>query len=72
MNSKYQILAYNNALYGNFNSDNEKIHYTLTNSMIHNSLDVKKKWIMKILYILLPQVKTFTLQVYSKINIKKN
>jgi hypothetical protein len=43
MNSEYQILVYNNALYGNSNSDNEKIHYTPTNSMIHNSLNAKKK-----------------------------
>jgi hypothetical protein len=42
MNSESQIFTYNNASYDNSNSDNEKIHYTQTNSMIHNFLDVPK------------------------------
>ncbi len=59
MNSKSQIL--NNASFDNFDFDNEEIHCTLTNSMINNFLDAPKNWIMKILYIILSQVKTFTL-----------
>jgi len=42
MNSKFQIHTYNNASFDNFNSDNEEIHYTPTNSMKHNFLDVPK------------------------------
>ncbi len=37
MNSKSQILIYNNA-----SSDNEEIHYTPIDSMIHNFLNVPK------------------------------
>jgi hypothetical protein len=72
INSESQIPIYNNASSDNFNSNNEKIHCTPTNSMIHNCLNVLKIWIMKIVYILLPQVKIFTLLVYLKINIQKN
>jgi hypothetical protein len=36
MNSEFQIPIYNNASSNNFDSDNEKIHCTLINSMIHN------------------------------------
>jgi hypothetical protein len=42
MNSKYQILTYNNASSDNSDFDNEKIHYTPTNSMIRNFLDAPK------------------------------
>jgi hypothetical protein len=35
MKSKYQIPTYNNASFSNSDSDNEKIHCTPTNSMIH-------------------------------------
>jgi hypothetical protein len=42
MNSKSQIPIYNNASSDNSNFDNEKIHCTMTNSMIHNFLDAKK------------------------------
>jgi len=42
MNSKSQIPTYNNGSSNNSNSNNEKIHYTPTNSMIHNFLDVPK------------------------------
>jgi hypothetical protein len=31
----------------------------------------QKQWIMKILYIIFPQVKTFTLYIYLKISIQK-
>jgi hypothetical protein len=57
MNLESQISIYNNAS-NNFNFEYEKIHYTPTNSMIHNFLDVSK---MKILYIPLPQIRIFTL-----------
>jgi hypothetical protein len=39
MNSKSQILTDYNASSNNYNFDNEKIHCTLTNLMIHNFLD---------------------------------
>jgi hypothetical protein len=42
MNSKSQIPIYNNASFDNFNSNNEEIHCTPTNSMIHNFLDAPK------------------------------
>jgi hypothetical protein len=42
MNSKFQVLAYNNASSDSSNSDNEKIHYTPTYSMVHYFLDVPK------------------------------
>jgi hypothetical protein len=42
MNSEFLIFTYNNASFDNFNSDNAKIHYTPTDSMIHNFLDVPK------------------------------
>jgi hypothetical protein len=42
MNSESQILIYNNASSDNSNFNNEEIHYTLTDSMIHNFLDVPK------------------------------
>jgi hypothetical protein len=42
MNSKSQIHTYNNASFDHFDSDNEEIHYTPTNSMKHNFLDVPK------------------------------
>ncbi len=61
INSKSQLLTYNNASSYNSNSNNEKIHCTPINSKIHNFFDAPKNWIMKTLYILLPQVKTFAL-----------
>ncbi len=61
MNSKSQLLTYNNASSYNSNSNNEEIHCTPINSKIHNFFDAPKNWIMKTLYILLPQVKTFAL-----------
>ncbi len=36
MNSKFQILIYNNGSFENFDSKNEEIHYTPKTSMIHN------------------------------------
>jgi len=42
INSEYRISTYNNASSNNFDFDNEKIHYTSTNSMIHNILDAPK------------------------------
>jgi len=57
MNLKSQISLYNNA-FNNFNFEYEEIHYTPTNLMIRNFLDVSK---MTMLYIPLPQVKIFTL-----------
>ncbi len=42
MNSKFQICTYDNASSDNFDSNNEKIHYTLTYSMTHNFLDAPK------------------------------
>jgi len=35
MNSESQIPIYNNASFDNFDSDNEEIHCTLIDSMIH-------------------------------------
>jgi hypothetical protein len=61
MNSKFQIPIYNNASSNNSNSNNEEIHCTPTNSMIHNFLDAPEIMDYKILYILLPQIKTFNL-----------
>jgi len=57
MNSKFQIPIYNNASFDNFDFDNERIHCTPTNSMIRYFLDAPKKWIMNIIYILLPKSK---------------
>jgi hypothetical protein len=51
---KFQIPIYNNASFDNFDFNNEETHCTPTNSMMHNFLNVPKKWIMKIFYILLP------------------
>ncbi len=42
VNLKSQIPAYNNASSDNFDSDNEKIHCTPIDSMIHNFLDAPK------------------------------
>jgi hypothetical protein len=42
MNSQFQIPIYNNASSNNYNSNNEKIHCTLANSMINNFLDAPK------------------------------
>ncbi len=42
MNLESQIPIYNNASSDNSNSNNEKIHWTTTKSMIHNFLDVQK------------------------------
>jgi hypothetical protein len=39
MNSKFQILTYNNASFDNSNSNNEIIHCTPIDSMINNFLD---------------------------------
>jgi hypothetical protein len=53
MNSKFQI--FNNASFENFDFNNEKIHCTPTNSMIHNFLDVpKKKDNENIIYFIVP------------------
>ncbi len=51
MNSKSQILTYNNASSNNFDYNNEKIHYTTTNSMIHNFLNAPKIMDYEKLYI---------------------
>jgi hypothetical protein len=42
INSESQISTYNNASSNNSNYDNEEIHCTPTNSMIHNFLDAPK------------------------------
>jgi len=42
MNSKSQILTYNNISFDNFDFDNEKIHCTPTKSMIHEFLNAQK------------------------------
>jgi hypothetical protein len=42
MNLEFEIPIYNNASSDNFDCDNEKIHCTPTNSMIHNFLDIPK------------------------------
>jgi hypothetical protein len=42
MNSKFQIPAYNNASSNNFDFNNEKMHYTPTDLMIHNFLNASK------------------------------
>jgi hypothetical protein len=42
INSEYRIPSYNNASSNNFDFDNEKIHYTSTNSMINNFLNAPK------------------------------
>jgi hypothetical protein len=42
MNLEFQIFIYNNASFDNTDFDKEKIHCTLTNSMIHNFVNVPK------------------------------
>jgi hypothetical protein len=42
MNSKSQIPTYNNASSNTFDFDNEEIHCTPTDSMMHNFLNVQK------------------------------
>jgi hypothetical protein len=42
MNLKFKISTYNNASSNNFDSNNEKTHYTPIDSMIHKFLDVRK------------------------------
>jgi len=42
MNSKFQILTYNNASSNNFDFNNEKMHYTPIDSMIHSFLNAPK------------------------------
>jgi hypothetical protein len=42
MISESQIPTYNNASFDHFDFNNEKIHYTPTNSMKHNFLDAPK------------------------------
>jgi hypothetical protein len=69
MNLKFKIPTYNKTSFDNYDSHNEKRHCTPIYSMIHNFLPVPKKWIVKILYILLSQVKNFVLWVYLNINI---
>jgi hypothetical protein len=61
MNSKSQIPNYNNASSCNCDFDNEKIHYTLTYLVIDHFLDAPKIMDYENIYILLPQIKTFTL-----------
>jgi len=55
MNLESQIPIYNNASFDHFDFNNEKLHCTPTYLMRHKFLDVKKKWIMKILYIHCPK-----------------
>ncbi len=43
MNLEFQIPTYNNVSFDNSNSNNEKIHCTPINSMIHKFLDVPKR-----------------------------
>jgi len=69
MNSKSQMFTYNNASFDNFDFDNEKIHCTSIDSMIHNFLDVPK--IMdceNIIYFIAPS-QNFHLFDLLKINI---
>jgi len=47
MNSKFQIPTYKNASSDNSDIGNEKIHYTLIVSMIHNFLNEKKNRLSK-------------------------
>jgi hypothetical protein len=61
MNSKPQIPTYNNASFDNFNFDNEKIHCTPTNSMIHNFLNVPKIMDYENTIYCITQIKIFTL-----------
>ncbi len=42
MNSNFLIPTYNNASFDNFDFDNEEIHCTPIDSMIHNFLNVRK------------------------------
>ncbi len=42
INSNFQLPTYNNARFDNFDFNNERMHYTPTNLMIHNFLDVPK------------------------------
>jgi hypothetical protein len=42
INSNFQIPTYNNARFDNFDFNNEKMHYTPTNLMIHKFLEVSK------------------------------
>jgi hypothetical protein len=58
MDLEFQIFNSSDASFDNFNFDNEELHCTTTNLMIHNFLESPKKWIMKILY--MPQVNIFT------------
>ncbi len=72
MNSKYQILIYDNASSDKFNFNNNKIHYTPTNSMIHNFLDVPK--IMNydnIIYFVAPSQNFHPLSLFKYKNSKK-
>jgi len=61
MNSKSQIPTYNNASFDNFNFDNEKIHYTTTNLVIHYFLDVPKIMDYENIIYCIIEVKIFTL-----------
>jgi len=61
MDLKSQIFNYNDASFDNFDSDSEKLHYTPTNSMIHNFSEIPKLMDYEILYILLPKINIFTL-----------
>jgi hypothetical protein len=61
MNLESQIPIYNNASFDNFDFDNEKIHYTPTDSMIHNFLDVPKIMNNEYNIYFIAQVKIFTL-----------
>jgi hypothetical protein len=55
MNSKYQLPTYNNASFYNSDYDNEKIHCTLIDSMIHNFFDAPKIMdSIKIIYFIAP------------------
>jgi hypothetical protein len=72
MNSKFQIFTYNNASSDNSDYNNEKIHCTSTDSMIHNFLDASKIMDYENTIYYIAQIKTFTFYVYLKINIYKN
>jgi len=42
VNSKFQIPTYNNASFDNFDFNNEKLHYTPIDLMLHNFLNAPK------------------------------
>ncbi len=60
VDSKYQNINFNDASFDKFDFNNEKFHCTPIDLMIHNFLEGPKLIVMKILYILLPQINIFT------------